>query len=742
MPLNKVIFRGIFVFINQNQNFMKTKLFFISIFLTTIIYSQLPQDAVAKYTFTNGSLINVVDPGNGDLSGKAVPSNLLKLDRFGAANNAIRSQSITRNGFVFTGTTNELSISFWVQGSAPTSGSQRIFHVFDSSGDGFSMRSSAGSSIVARFKNDGIDNQSSQSGSSIFNGNWHHIVYTIKRSAAGYDNRVYIDGVIHTKLSSTIDSNNNTNFLTSNSTFVISPLSGSQGYFGNIDDVDIFKRELNPVEVESIYLNDTPAVVFVNLNATGNNDGTSWTDAYNNLQDAINNTSNGKQIWVAAGTYFPKSFAISSQQTNRDKTFLINKGVFIYGGFNGTETAINQRDFINNKTILSGDVNQDDSSTITPTESTRQDNLFHIVTVKGYSVYNPILDGFTITGGNANSTQINVDCNTASSQQFDKRRGAAIYMNLGAAGSKVAIDITNCIIENNSANGMAVLHTFNPCGSGSTISDVNFTSSIIRDNYSIDNSNIYYGASKYSIKRYGSIVNSLMHDNTTVNQASTINLSANAAQRSNLDVNIINSTISNNSSNSGKVIRLSEATGVKMYNTIIYNNANNDLDLLGSLPTTFANNLIEFGQFSGINQDPLFTDHVNNDYTLQSGSPAIDTGDNSKTPSRVTVDLAINNRIFNTTVDIGAYEFGASPLSILDNNALIETLIYPNPVINELKINSKEEIQKIEIYNLLGKKVLEKGNSSFINLTGLKSNIYIVKIYSNTKSIMKRIIKK
>ena len=721
---------------------MKTKLFFISIFFTTIIFSQMPQDAVAKYTFTNGSLVNVIDPGNGDLTGGVVPSNLLKVDRFNVANNAIRSQAITRNGYVFTGITNEISISFWVQGSAPSSGSQRIFHVFDSSGDGFSMRSSAGSSIVARFKNDGTDNQSSQSSSPIFNGNWHHIVYTIKRSAAGYDNRVFIDGVLHTKLSSTIDSSNNTNFLTSNSTFVISPLSGSQGYFGNIDDVEIFKRELNPIEVESIYLNNTPSAVFVNLNATGNNDGTSWVDAYNDLQDAIDNTTKGKQIWVAAGTYFPKSFATSSQQTSRDKTFLINKGVFIYGGFNGTETTLNQRDYVSNKTILSGDVNQDDSSTITPTESTRQDNLFHVVTVKGYSTYNPILDGFTISGGNANSTQYNVDCNTSSSQQYDKRRGAAIYMNLGTAGSKVTMDITNCIIENNSANGMAVLHTFNPCGSGSTISDVNFSSCIIKDNYSIDNSNIYYGASRYSIQRYGSIVNSLLHSNVTVNQASTINLSAHSTQRSNLEVSIINSTISNNSSSSGKVIRFSEATGVKMYNSIVYNNTNDDLDLIGALPTTIANNIIEKGQYSSINQDPLFTDSTNNDYTLQSGSPAIDAGDNSKRPSRVTVDLAINNRIFNSTVDIGAYEFGASPLSIQDNNVLNEAIIYPNPVINNLKINSKEEIEKIEVYNLLGKKVLEKDSSNFINLTGLKSNIYIVKIYSNTKSITKRIIKK
>ena len=41
------------------------------------------------------------------------------------------------------------------------------------------------------------------------------------------------------------------------------------------------------------------AQVFVKFVATGANNGSSWTDAYSNLQSAIDNTPENGQIWVA-----------------------------------------------------------------------------------------------------------------------------------------------------------------------------------------------------------------------------------------------------------------------------------------------------------------------------------------------------------------------------------------------------------------------------------------------------------
>jgi hypothetical protein len=85
----------------------------------------------------------------------------------------------------------------------------------------------------------------------------------------------------------------------------------------------------------------------------------------------------------------------------------------------------------------------------------------------------------------------------------------------------------------------------------------------------------------------------------------------------------------------------------------------------------FADNTLDPNNIAGpgwvtalgtcINLDPLFVNATAQDYHLQVGSPCIDAGDNSLVPPGVTTDLDGNKRIFNTTVDMGAYEYGSSP---------------------------------------------------------------------------------
>ena len=67
--------------------------------------------------------------------------------------------------------------------------------------------------------------------------------------------------------------------------------------------------------------------------------------------------------------------------------------------------------------------------------------------------------------------------------------------------------------------------------------------------------------------------------------------------------------------------------------------------------------------------DPGFVDAANGDYRLAAGSPCIDAGDNSYVTT--TTDLAGNVRIVNGMVDIGCYEYGASPLSTTITNGLV-----------------------------------------------------------------------
>jgi hypothetical protein len=139
------------------------------------------------------------------------------------------------------------------------------------------------------------------------------------------------------------------------------------------------------------------AVVYVDASAGGANDGSSWADAYTDLQVALAATASG-EIWVAAGTYTP-----AGPGGDRNATFALGSGVAVYGGFAGIEVQRAQRDPNANPTILSGDLNGDDTPRavnghagwLNPIE-----NSHHVVTADGADA-TAILDGVTVGHGYA-----------------------------------------------------------------------------------------------------------------------------------------------------------------------------------------------------------------------------------------------------------------------------------------------------------------------------------------------------
>jgi hypothetical protein len=143
--------------------------------------------------------------------------------------------------------------------------------------------------------------------------------------------------------------------------------------------------------------------IYVNVAATGANNGTSWANAYTSLQTAINAAGAGAQIWVARGTYKPTSYMDPKVTSDlRSRSFLLKGGASVLGGFAGTETRLTQRDVDANLTTLSGDFNGNDSD-VWPPDSTRNDNAYHVVCA--LSQTRPtILDGLTLTGGYANNS--------------------------------------------------------------------------------------------------------------------------------------------------------------------------------------------------------------------------------------------------------------------------------------------------------------------------------------------------
>ncbi|GAB4527828.1 MAG: hypothetical protein Fur0018_13680 [Anaerolineales bacterium] len=123
------------------------------------------------------------------------------------------------------------------------------------------------------------------------------------------------------------------------------------------------------------------------------------------VQDALADAA-CSEIWVAAGVYYPDEGA---GQTNDApaSTFTLQNGVAIYGGFAGTETALSQRDVAANVTVLSGDLAQDDTNTdgdniAETTADIQGSNAYHVVTGSGTD-NTAVLDGFTVTAGQANN---------------------------------------------------------------------------------------------------------------------------------------------------------------------------------------------------------------------------------------------------------------------------------------------------------------------------------------------------
>jgi hypothetical protein len=160
------------------------------------------------------------------------------------------------------------------------------------------------------------------------------------------------------------------------------------------------------------------AVLYVDKNLS---DGF-WIDSYSELSEALFAAADGDEIWVAAGVYKPGK--------ERDSRFELKPGVKIYGGFYGGESSREDRDWIKNPTVLSGD---------TGVEGASEDNVFNIIYYDGILDKETVIDGFILRDGNADG----------------ETPGAAMYLVNGAD-----LLIRNCrFADNRSATYGAAVYT-------------------------------------------------------------------------------------------------------------------------------------------------------------------------------------------------------------------------------------------------------------------------------------------
>jgi hypothetical protein len=143
--------------------------------------------------------------------------------------------------------------------------------------------------------------------------------------------------------------------------------------------------------------------IYVDKQATGLGDGSSWKNAFVSLQDALDVAQVGNEIWIAKGAYKPDA-GKNVLAGDRLASFELKSGVALKGGYVGLAGSDpNSRDIAAYETILSGDLKGNDRP-VTESydlydDASRTDNSFHVVVA--YDVESPtLLEGVTITGGN------------------------------------------------------------------------------------------------------------------------------------------------------------------------------------------------------------------------------------------------------------------------------------------------------------------------------------------------------
>lgn len=142
---------------------------------------------------------------------------------------------------------------------------------------------------------------------------------------------------------------------------------------------------------------------YVSPTAKGLNNGLNWTDAFTTLQTALaaaSTNSTISEIWLAEGRYVPT--ARTNPADPRSASFTLRAGVSLRGGFAGDESDVNEANPIVHRTILSGDLSNNDTGNF----GNRSDNAYTVITSGGAVDADTVLDGLVISGGNATSTAL------------------------------------------------------------------------------------------------------------------------------------------------------------------------------------------------------------------------------------------------------------------------------------------------------------------------------------------------
>ncbi|MCP4709184.1 MAG: right-handed parallel beta-helix repeat-containing protein [Planctomycetes bacterium] len=454
---------------------------------------------------------------------------------------------------------------------------------------------------------------------------------------------------------------------------------------------------------------NAPGQIYVDVSATGANNGSSWDDAYIYLQDALDVAIAGDEIWVAQGIYRPDQ-GVSQVPGDRDSTFQLISGVTLYGGFGG-------------ETVLNGDLSGDDE-----TGGDNSENSYHVITGSGADE-TALLESFVIEAGNASELDYsflslgggmfsNDGSPTVNHCVFRKNHasgyGGAVYNRNSSS------EFNHCVFDYNACDGIFA-PGYGYVSWGGAMRNWHSSTKLYNCTFSNNRANNWSGGAIHNFASSPELINCKFIDNTALfgggmsNDTDSSPLVLNCEFKGNSAwigggfVNyfkskprLLNCVFKGNSASGtgGGMVNLKEsyptlinctfvansaslgnALGFDMFNPVedgpssadLYNcilwDGGNEIGFNDTSTVNVYYSNVQGGWFGmgNIDQDPMFIysplDGIGGNYHLLPGSPCIDTGANEPPGGLAVTDKDGNLRMLDgdndkiAVVDMGAFEF-------------------------------------------------------------------------------------